>query len=503
MKKHIPYLFCCAAAVTAVFAFLSETAVRAQIGGIPLWTNFFGPAGAMDLAVDTSGNLFVTGVAGFTGEDFVTIKYSAVGAPLWTNRFRASANGADGTLSIAVDTNGNAFVAGSTAAGGRVTIKYSGTGVPLWTNRLGGNASGGVVVDNSGKVIVAGSTDSPGDFLTVAYSNAGVPLWTNRYNGPENLHDHVRDVAVDANGNVAVTGLSTGSFATIKYSGAGVPLWTNRYSDGLPTAIEIPNAVVVDATGNVFVTGRSDLGCTTIKYSGAGVPLWTNIFHTSGFGAGEALALDNSGNIYVAGSATNSLNRSNDFLTVKYSTAGLPLWTNRYNGPENMYDVARSIAVDPSGNIFVLGDSAYFYAAGDDFPLSFTTLSYSSAGAPLWTNRFTMPSGTSLAKRLVIDGSGNVFVLGRAAVAPSSSQIFVAIKYSSVLPRLAINRTATNTVVVSWPSPSTGFTLQQNTSLNPASNWSNISAGIQDNSNTKTLVVTPASGNRFYRLHKP
>jgi hypothetical protein len=70
-------------------------------------------------------------------------------------------------------------------------------------------------------------------------------------------------------------------------------------------------------------------------------------------------------------------------------------------------------------------------------------------------------------------------------------------------PLLSISRTTTNTVVVSWPSPSTGWTLQQNTNSISSVNWSNAPGTIQDNGTTKTLIVNPPTGNRYYRLFKP
>ena len=69
-------------------------------------------------------------------------------------------------------------------------------------------------------------------------------------------------------------------------------------------------------------------------------------------------------------------------------------------------------------------------------------------------------------------------------------------------PLLSIARTTTNTVAVSWPSPSTGFALQQNTNSVSSVNWSNVVATPSDNGTTKTVVVTPPTGNRFYRLFK-
>jgi len=70
-------------------------------------------------------------------------------------------------------------------------------------------------------------------------------------------------------------------------------------------------------------------------------------------------------------------------------------------------------------------------------------------------------------------------------------------------PLLSIARTTTNTVAVFWPSPSTGFQLQQNTNSISSVNWSNAPGTIQDNGTTKMLIVNPPTGNRFYRLFKP
>lgn len=69
-------------------------------------------------------------------------------------------------------------------------------------------------------------------------------------------------------------------------------------------------------------------------------------------------------------------------------------------------------------------------------------------------------------------------------------------------PLLSIARTTTNTVAVFWPSPSTDWTLQQNTNSISSVNWSNAPGTIQDNGTTKTLIVNPPTGNRYYRLFK-
>lgn len=70
-------------------------------------------------------------------------------------------------------------------------------------------------------------------------------------------------------------------------------------------------------------------------------------------------------------------------------------------------------------------------------------------------------------------------------------------------PALTIFRTSTNTLAISWPSPSVGWELQQNTNSVNSVNWSNVTTGIQDDGTTRRFLVTPPEGNRFYRLFKP
>ncbi len=69
--------------------------------------------------------------------------------------------------------------------------------------------------------------------------------------------------------------------------------------------------------------------------------------------------------------------------------------------------------------------------------------------------------------------------------------------------RLSVALTIANTVAVFWPSPSTGWTLQQNLQSIDSANWSNVTSGIRDDGTTRTLIVDPPTGNRFYRLKNP
>ena len=69
-------------------------------------------------------------------------------------------------------------------------------------------------------------------------------------------------------------------------------------------------------------------------------------------------------------------------------------------------------------------------------------------------------------------------------------------------PSLTIVLTSTNSAVVSWPSPSTGFELVQNTNLN-TTNWVTPAQTVNDNGVTRFIIVNPPVGNRFFRLRNP
>ena len=69
-------------------------------------------------------------------------------------------------------------------------------------------------------------------------------------------------------------------------------------------------------------------------------------------------------------------------------------------------------------------------------------------------------------------------------------------------PLLSILRLSANSARVSWPSPSTGFGLQENADLN-TTNWVNAPQAVSDNGTNKFITVNPAAGRRFYRLVKP
>jgi len=432
------------ATISASVLLLCPAPAHAQ-GGVPLWTK---QPGGESIAVDSSGNAFVTGFSSGT------IKYSALGIPLWTNL--------PGGLAIAVDNKGNVFVAFSAPAGDPApgTRAYSNDGIPLWTNYDRGSA---IAVDSHGNVFVSGSSVGSGTswyYETIKYSSAGLPLWTNRYDGAGEFNqDYAHAMAVDSNGNVFVTGQSGSSgnahdYATIGYSSDGVLLWTARYSG--PGSYHSAQAIAVDSDGNVFVTGSSSgaddfqYAAATIKYSGEGMPLWTNRYVRPGAAGNYAfgIAVDGNGNVFVTGHSWFQAN-GNDYATIKYSNAGAQLWTRHYSGPPgNTFDYAQAIALDRSGNVIVTGTSFQTDSGGSN---QYATVAYSGAGVTLWTNRHEGAStGFRLeAKPIALDNIGNVFVTGSP----------VTTKYSSSVPPPRLDfQLLNNQLVLSWTNA--GLTLE-------------------------------------------
>ena len=97
------------------------------------------------------------------------------------------------------------------------------------------------------------------------------------------------------------------------------------------------------------------------------VQAWVQRYNGPGNGDDDAnaVAVDGSNNVIVTGYSTGS-GSDYDYATIKYSSAGVPLWTNRYNGPANSNDHARAVAVDGSNNVIVTG---YSYGSGRLFRL--------------------------------------------------------------------------------------------------------------------------------------
>jgi hypothetical protein len=353
----------------------------------------------------------------------------------WVRRYNGPGNDYDWAWAIAVDGSGNVYVTGGRVGSGTdydfATIKYYPDGDTAWVRRYNGPGNSldqayAIAVDDSGNVYVTGysfGSGTYGDYATIKYYPEGDTAWVRRYNGPDNSGDQARAIAVDGSGNVYVTGPSYGSvtnydYATIKYFPNGDTAWVRRYNRPW-NGYDWAEAIAVDGSGNVYVTGYSSSGSragydyTTIKYYPDGDTAWMRRYDGgTDHDWAYAIAVDGSGNVYVTGASWGwwGSGISRDYATVKYYPDGDTAWVRRYNGPDNLDDYAYAIAVDDSSNVYVTGESPGS-GTGDDY----TTIKYYPNGDTAWLRRYDGP-GTVWdgALAIAVDGSGNVYVTGKS-----------------------------------------------------------------------------------------
>ena len=261
--------------------------------------------------------------------------------------------------------------------------------------------------------------------------------WVKRFEGSANSNDEGFDLAIDKNGNILVTGYSTSSgsaedITTIKYNSNGDTLWVRKYN-GPGNGLDIGLALALDDSGNVYVAGYSmgsgtNFCYTTIKYDSLGDTLWVRHYNGPA-NAGDrayAIAVDDSGNVYVTGFSVGA--GTTDYLTIKYSPIGDTLWTRRYDGPGNNYDYPYAIAVDTSRNVYVTGLST-----GSGTSHDYATLKYNSNGDLAWVRRYNGPGNFfDDAYDLAVDNNGNVYVTGFSVGLGSAVDDYATIKYNSI-----------------------------------------------------------------------
>ena len=327
-------------------------------------------------------------------------------------------------------------------------------GARLWVSLYSGPGTNideafSMAISRSGDAVYATGTSWAGtsgfDYATAAYSAVtGARLWVSRYNGPGDSTDEATEVAVSpARDTVYVTGFSSGGisgddYATVALNAAtGAQLWVSRYTSP-GNSIDQASSVAVSPSGDtVYVTGNSwgassAKDYTTVAYSAAtGAQLWVSRYNGPGNAddLARSVAVSPSGNaVYVTGNSYGGGATGYDYATVAYSAAtGAQLWAKRYDGPGNGADVANSAAASP-GAVYVTGLSSVG-TSGDDY----ATVAYSATtGARLWAKRYNGPGngGGEAAAMAVSPSGGTVYVTGYSSGGTSGDD-YATIAYSA------------------------------------------------------------------------
>lgn len=252
--------------------------------------------------------------------------------------------------------------------------------------------------------------------------------WNKQLGAP---YYYTSDIKIDAAGNIYVAGYgsnlvnaSSGSDWWIKkYDANGVEdtvNWDKKYSYFLSSS-DVPNAMAIDSSGNVYVAGTVSTGAWWIKkFSASGVEDTTNWnkYIPNSISEPKSIAIDSTDQVYIAGYGEDLVgtNTNRDWMIRKYSPTGVEdlAWNKKIHSSGAFDDGATAIAIDSANNIYVAG---YGYRLVDSSSMDdWWIKKFSSLGTEItsgWDKRYN--SNTIYWDRpasIAIDSSNNVYVTG-------------------------------------------------------------------------------------------
>lgn len=298
-------------------------------------------------AANESPAVYLAGTSGVgDNSNGYLLKLDDLGAASPNQAFRTNIDttAADSANAVAVDSKGFAYTVGST--GGDIGTqtnsanedvylrKYDASGVLIWSRLLGATdqANGfSVAVDSSDNIIVGGQTNAP---LSDTAIGGGYDTFVTKYNsdGDEQFtrqfapisDDAALSVTANAAGEIFIAGYAKGTVGTgtthngaadayvTKLDASGNLLYNKQFGG---SGDDRATGIAIDASGNIFVAAESDGNAVLRKYADSDAsqtPIWeANIGAIGSDGAVAGLAIGSNGNVYVTGSTSNgSLNGS-------------------------------------------------------------------------------------------------------------------------------------------------------------------------------------------------
>lgn len=487
------------------------------------------------IAVDANGDVVVTGAAvnpqsGNSYTDFATIKYSSAGMALWTNWTTYESVGSDVPRSIVIDSAGDVLVTGDGSDTDYVhayTAKLAGgDGSLVWSNRFNTDPNSSysygksVKVDASGNVFVMTEQQDSADGLVIKigvakYNSAGAVIWTNICS-ESGLPTYARDLGLDSAGNPVISGLmdfayyqiaNSKDFTTIKLNGTdGVGVWTNYFSSAAASYNDEPAALTVSASDDIFVTGKSDgagsYDYLTIKYTSAGVPVWTNRYDGQGSSYGDyidapaAIAADGSGNVYVTGQSDTVMR------TIKYQvlTGASQVVTNDIGA----VTIAGFVTSSTAGAANESGQAVNFLLSTDDATLFTVQPAISSAGTLTYTVN-SVSSGVAIITVIAQDDGGtangggdkstNTFTI---VVQPVPPQAQLPASLDGTKPPPISAQAFGSERILRWTGTSGSYVIESAPSVTGP--WTRELVPLAQEKGDIVVRLPANTGTRFYRL---
>jgi hypothetical protein len=347
----------------------------------------------------------------------------------------SGAKGAPGapTVGTATVTNSTTVSLAFTAPDSKLPItSYTVTSSPSIALSTSGTTSPLTVTGsfalNQAYTFTITATSSAGTSASSSASNSITPsLFTYFMGYAQNFLNgsNSKDIIADSSGNLylgSTPGTNTNNYNIAKYNSGRSLEWQYDYN----SSYELLNKITVDSSNNIYIAGQQgsgdSYGANIVKLDSSGVIQWQKILGPSSNATlARGVAVDSSGNVYISG--TSGSNATTYGLIAKYNSSGTLQWQKRISNSGAAGIVFNDIALDSSGNPHVCGNFA-----GD-----FLVMKFDSSGAIVWQKR--LGDGGSTDERSVeigIDSSNNVYITGKQEYQSgnSDSGIYTA-KYNS------------------------------------------------------------------------
>ncbi|MEO0161800.1 MAG: SBBP repeat-containing protein, partial [candidate division WOR-3 bacterium] len=237
-----------------------------------------GPAGSYDeassIVIDGNENIYVGGYSTGLGTstDFTIIKLDSAGREQWVYRYDGPASYRDEPKALALDSLGNLYITGWSWGidWDFCVVKIDTSGQERWVYRYNGMANTGdlvydMVLDDSGSVYVCGSsmdTDTIGLFTIIKVDSSGQERWCYKTSGSSGRGGIANSLVVDGLGGIYAGGFFRNisfrpQIAVVKLNTSGDTLWRYIHPHIPPSPwADVVHDVVVDINGNVYVAGR-------------------------------------------------------------------------------------------------------------------------------------------------------------------------------------------------------------------------------------------------------
>lgn len=348
-------------------------------------------------AGSTTGALDGNTMTGNT--DFYVTCFDATGTKKWTRQMGTSGTSVS-SEGIGFDSSGNVYAIGSssgdfdgnTGAGttDMIVVKFDASGNKVWSKQFGtitDDTPGGGGTDGAGNAYVVGYTEgnmdgvkvgSP-DFYVTKFDTNGDRQWS-RQMGVAGVQSNAVGVAADSSGNVYVAGVTEGNLDgvsktgtrdafLVKYDSSGTKQWTRLLGvDGKST---YGNAVALDSSGNAYLAGNSTgslpgntlegtNGVFVARYSPSGTREWVTQRSVAGASTfGSSVSVSSAGAVYVSGRTNgdlggNTLSGTHDAFIAQLDSSGTTQWI-KLLGTSGGELFGSAVVAEPEGGALIAG----------------------------------------------------------------------------------------------------------------------------------------------------